>query len=220
MSTTSELVRDSFLATAAEGRGLIASREVAAKWRDASALDKLAVGAVAGHLARAAFVIVGYLDASDPDPGPDATELLTADRYFERLLTTTDTFEEQHAAVRARAEREAADGQDALVARLDATLQELDARFATEPSDRAVRVAGGLVLPLDEYLVTRMVELVVHSDDLAVSAGLDTPTFDELTMACVIGCMLAMVRARRGDLAVTRGFARRERDLINALRAF
>jgi hypothetical protein len=222
--TPSELVRESFLAGVAEARGLIASRQVAARWRDPAALSHLDVGAVGGHLARAAFVVVGYLDASVPDPvadsGTDGPELLTADQYFEKILAAAGDSDDAHAAIRARAAEEAAAGQDALVERVDATLAELDARFASEPADRAVRVAGGLVLPLDEYLVTRMVELVVHSDDLAASAGLETPEFDALTMACVIGCMLAMVRARHGDLAVMRGFARRERDAINALRAF
>jgi hypothetical protein len=221
--STSELVRDAFLVTAAEARGLIASRAAGGRWNEASALDDLTVGALAGHLARAAFVVVGYLDASTPDPGGDAAELLTADQYFERGVPPTEMSEEMHAGIRARAAEEAADGQDALVARLDATLHDLEARLATEPSDRAVTVArgsGGLVLPLDEYLVTRMVELVVHSDDLAASVGLDTPSFDPLTMACVIGCMLAMVRARHGDLAVMRGLARRERDQIEAIRAF
>ena len=218
--TPSELVRDAFLATAAEARGLIASRPAAAKWHEPSVLDNLDIGAVAGHLARAAFVVVGYLDASDPDLGADAAELLTADQYFERVVPPPEMSEELHAGVRARAAQEAAAGQAALVARLDSTLSDLDERFAAEPPERAVKVAGGLVLPLDEYLVTRMVELVVHCDDLAASIGVPTPQFDPLTMACVIGCMLAMVRARHGDIAVVRGFARRERDTIDAIRAF
>jgi hypothetical protein len=218
--TPSELVRASFLSSAAEARALIASREVAARWREPSALEQLDVGSVAGHLARAAFVVIGYLDTSDPDLGADAPELLTADQYFERIMGDFAASADAHAGIRARAAEEASEGQDALVARLDATLQELDARFASEPAERAVRVAAGLVLPLDEYLVTRMVELVVHSDDLATSAGLETPEFDALTMACVIGCLLAMVRSRHGDIAVMRSFARRERDLINAIRAF
>jgi hypothetical protein len=216
----SEVVREAFLATAAEARGLVASRSVAAKWHEPSALDDLTVGALAGHLARAVFVVVGYLDSSVPDPGGDPAGLLTADQYFERLVPAADVADEMHAGIRARAAAEAASGQDALVARLDATLHDLDERFAVEPAGRAVKVAGGLVLPLDEYLVTRMVELVVHSDDLAASTGLDTPDFDALTMACVIGCMLAMVRSRHGDIAVVRGFARRERDSVSALRAF
>jgi hypothetical protein len=216
----SELVRDAFLATAAEARGLIASRSAAAKWTEPSVLDHLDVGALAGHLARAAFVVVGYLDASDPDLGDDAGALLTADQYFERIVPPPEMAEELHAGVRARAAQEAAAGPAALVDRLDATLNALDERFATEPPERAVKVIGGLVLPLDEYLVTRMVELVVHCDDLAASIGVETPEFDPLTMACVIGCMLAMVRARHGDIAVVRGLARRERDLIDALRAF
>jgi Mycothiol maleylpyruvate isomerase N-terminal domain len=218
VSSPSELVREAFLATASEARALIASREVAAKWREPSALDGLDVGAVAGHLARAGFVVTAYLDASEPGVGSDTAELVTADQYFERALATASN--DLHAGIRARAAEEAADGQEALVARVDATLHALDERLASEPAHRAVRVIGGLVLPLDEYLVTRMIELVVHSDDLAVSVGLDTPDFDALTMACVIGCMLAMVRARHGDIAVMRSFARRERDTVNAIRAF
>ena len=221
MPSPSEMVRDAFLATAAEARGVIASRAVGAKWTEPSALDDLAVGALAGHLARAAFVVVGYLDASDADAiARDGAELLTADQYFERIVPPPEMAEELHSGVRARAAQEATEGQAALLARLDATLNDLDERFATEPATRAVKVAGGLVLPLDEYLVTRMVELVVHCDDLAASIGAETPGFDPMTMACVIGCMLAMVRARHGDIAVVRAFARRERDLIDALRAF
>ena len=220
MPTPSELVRDAFLATAAEARGLIASRATGAKWTEPSALDGLEVGALAGHLARAAFVVVDYLDASDPDLGSDGTELLTADQYFERVVPPVEMAQELHAGVRARAAQVASAGQAALLARLDSTLNDLDERFATEPAARAMKVAGGLVLSLDEYLVTRLVELVVHCDDLATSIGADTPGFDPLTMACVIGCMLAMVRARHGDIAVVRGFARGERDLIDALRAF
>ena len=217
MPTPSELVRDSFLGAVSEARGLIASRAVAAKWREPSVLEGLEVGAVAGHLARAAFVVIGYLDASDTAVAPDG-DLLTADQYFEQIVASATA--DMHAGVRARAAEEAAAGQEALLVRLDATMQALDERFATEPADRTLSVAAGLVLPLDEYLVTRMVELVVHADDLAASAALETPEFDAMTMACTIGCMLAMVRARHGDIAVVRSFARRERDVIDAIRAF
>jgi Mycothiol maleylpyruvate isomerase N-terminal domain len=222
LPTASELVREAFLATASEARGLIAAREVAAKWNDPSALDDLDVGAVAGHLARAAFVVIGYLDASDPEAqvGVDTTELVTADRYFEQVIAAAATASDAHAGIRARAAEEAAAGQEALVARFDTTLQLLDARLASEPAERTVTVALGIVMPLDEYLVTRIVELVVHADDLAAGADLATPEFDAMTMACVIGCMLAMVRSRNGDIAVVRAFARRERDQINAFRAF
>jgi hypothetical protein len=217
--TPSELVRDAFLGATAEARGLIASRAVAAQWREPSALPELTIGALAGHLARAAFVVVSYLDASsDADPEAATT---TADQYFEAVLGAAAAAEgATDAGIRVRAAEEAAAGRDALVERVDGTLLELDRRFGSEPAERAVQVALDIVMPLDEYLVTRMVELVVHSDDLATSVGLETPEFDAMTMACVVGCLLAMVRARHGDIAVVRGFARRERDVIEALRAF
>jgi len=36
-------------------------------------------------------------------------------------------------------------------------------------------VAGDSVMRLDDYLATRIVELTVHVDDLAVSVSLDSP---------------------------------------------
>jgi hypothetical protein len=217
--TPSELVRDSFLGAAAEARGLIASRAVAARWREPSALPEFTVGALAAHLARAVLVVVDSLDAdSDVDPA-DAT--MTADTYFERgreLAAAADGALDEGS--RARAAEAAEAGPNALLERFDATVLSIDERFGAEPADRAVRLPSGRAMPLDEYLVTRMIELVVHSDDLATSVGLETPEFDALPMAAVIGCMIAMVRARHGDIAVVRGFARRERDVIDALRAF
>lgn len=51
-------------------------------------------------------------------------------------------------------------------------LAEVAEHFAVLPAGTKVRVAAGLVLELDGYCVTRLVELVVHTDDLASSVGL------------------------------------------------
>ena len=37
----------------------------------------------------------------------------------------------------------------------------------------------GWSLATEDFLTTRMMELVVHGDDLAASVGLDTPTYPE-----------------------------------------
>ncbi|WP_129308204.1 sterol carrier family protein [Streptomyces sp. L2] len=61
---------------------------------------------------------------------------------------------------------------DAYLADIDASLRDL---LADHPGTRILRTnAGGLLL--DDYLVTRTVELVVHTDDLAAAVpGLDVP---------------------------------------------
>ncbi|WP_345620520.1 maleylpyruvate isomerase family mycothiol-dependent enzyme [Streptomyces ziwulingensis] len=60
----------------------------------------------------------------------------------------------------------------AYLADIDTTLRAL---LAAHPGGRLLQTAAG-ALPLDDYLVTRTVELVVHTDDLnAAVPGLDVP---------------------------------------------
>jgi hypothetical protein len=73
---------------------------------------------------------------------------------------------------------------------------------------------------LDDFLLVRLVEVVVHSDDLAASVSLPTPTFTEDTSGALISFFLEMCRRRHGDAAVLRAFTRRERDTAKALLVF
>ncbi|MFP5331913.1 MAG: hypothetical protein ACLGHX_06115 [Acidimicrobiia bacterium] len=77
---------------------------------------------------------------------------------------------------------------------------------------------GGRLISLDDYLVTRLVELIVHSDDLAVSVGAIPPAFSREATGAVIDCLVGVARVRHGDEAVITALSRRERDTVNALR--
>jgi hypothetical protein len=70
---------------------------------------------------------------------------------------------------------------------------------------------------LDDYLETRLVELVVHDDDLATSVDVPTELPGE-ALELAIDHLVAVARFRHGDLAVVRALARRERDISEALR--
>ena len=76
---------------------------------------------------------------------------------------------------------------------------------------RRSRCSASRSMSLDEYLVTRLLELVVHLDDLAVSLGVDTPAVDAQAVDLVTQCFLGVARIRNGDVAVIRALARRER---------
>jgi hypothetical protein len=212
------MIRDAFLETAHEARDLLASRAVGQAWPEPSTLREMSVGALAGHLARCAIGVEDYLDGDAPEPGAAP---LTADQYYTRgVALTSDIHDALNAGVRERGEQMASDGQGALVERVDAALARLGPRLPSEPVDRLVKAFAGSVMTLDEYLVTRTLELAVHIDDLAVSVGQPTPELPPVTYMCALGCMLQMARARHGDLAVLRAMARRERDAIDALRVF
>ncbi len=202
-----------FLAAAEAAHGVMSQPAVAEHWNDPSALARMSVGAVAGHLGRAVFTVPEYLDAQTP---PSSARTLSPSDYLSVVLSDTDLDSPLHTGVRARSEAAAADGCIALVRRFDDTVRRLERRLRDEPVDRRLAVAGGNVMLLDGYLVTRIVELAVHTDDLAVSVGLDvgpTPGTD-----VAIGALVDAARLRHGATAVLRALSRRERDEVSALR--
>src|SRR5207248_7684766 len=93
-----------------------------------------------------------------------------------------------------------------------ATMAHSRARLDTEPAGRRVRVYGDMVLTLDEYLVTRLIELVVHADDLAVSLDVPPPALPPAATGLAIATLVEVPRIRHGDTAVVRALTRRERD--------
>jgi uncharacterized protein (TIGR03083 family) len=202
-------VRQEFLATGAVARQLLAEPRVAARWNEPSALAEFSVAGLSGHLSRAVLAVVDYLDASPP---PAGAEPVTPAAYFAGVLTDNDLSSPLHAAIRQRGLAAATGGPADLLERLDMGLAGLHDRLRDEPADRLVSVFGGFVLTLDDYLVTRLVELTVHIDDLAVSIGVPTPPFPEQAVALTVGALVDTARRRHGDVALLRALARRERD--------
>lgn len=68
-------------------------------------------------------------------------------------------------------------------ARLTSAVRALEAALAVPLPDRLVRVLPG-TLPAADFAVTRLVELVVHGDDLAAATGAEV-AFDRQALACV-----------------------------------
>src|SRR5947207_1109543 len=79
------------------------------------------------------------------------------------------------------------EGPAALVDRVDPVVKELSDNLAAAPN-RPVRISfwGPWSLTLDDMLIARTMELVVHSDDLAVSVGIATPEFPSSAFNTVI----------------------------------
>jgi len=78
----------------------------------------------------------------------------------------------------------------------------------------------GWVLPLDEYLKTRLVETTVHFDDLRLSTGVTDGPLPAQAIEVAVDTLLEVARRRHGMAAVLTALARRERDVVQALRVF
>jgi hypothetical protein len=186
-----------------------------ARFDEPSALAELSVRGLCGHLLRAMTTAETYLD--QPPPGDGAEPLSAAGYYVSVLTEDTDLDSDFNRAIRQRAMESAPERAVDFTLEWGETAARLISRLEQEAGDRRVQVFGGHLLRLDDYLVTRLVELLIHADDLAVSLGETAP---ELPGAAdvVIGTLVEVARLRHGDSAVIRALTRRERDTVKALR--
>ncbi|GMQ86549.1 MAG: hypothetical protein BMS9Abin07_2131 [Acidimicrobiia bacterium] len=206
-------VRLDFVDSLSVLRSLIGA--VVERWQEPSALEGMTVGALASHACRAAFTTERYLAA----PAPAGGDTVDAAGYFLAIPDLTGPIDSDvHRSVRARADDEAAAGPEDLLARFDRSVEVLMVSLPSEKPERVLEVFGGIAMRLDDYLITRLVEVVVHSDDLAASLDLAEPAFSDSVNDRVIRCLVEVAVRSHGRLAVIRALTRRERDAVAALR--
>jgi hypothetical protein len=69
----------------------------------------------------------------------------------------------------------------------------------------------GWSLTLEDFLITRMLEIVIHSDDLAVSVHVAPSPLPEEPTAVVLALLTRPAARRHGAAAVLRALSRQER---------
>lgn len=205
-------MRALYLDTAAVAVQLLGDAAVERAWGGVSVLPDFEVGGLAAHLARSVLQVEWYLDAEIGEAEP-----ITAPEYYAGLLGVTEPDSALNRGVRQRAEEVAAEGHAAVLGRTLAALGRLQARLPAEAGDRRVEALGRVLL-LDEYLKTRLVELTVHMDDLALSLGLPTPVHPEAAFAVSIETLVSVATLRSGPLVVLRALSRAERQAPDVLR--
>ncbi|MER6626932.1 maleylpyruvate isomerase N-terminal domain-containing protein [Streptomyces sp. NPDC000987] len=203
-------IREAYLLAADTVAGLLADPAVAAVWDGPSVLEDFGVRGLAGHLFGQDLDLPGLLAA--PVPTEPVVSLRTY--YLERVIWLDAGADAPVSArIRAGGEARAADGHAALNARVREALDALRTEVPRAPAARPVHLAtwGEWSLELDDFLLTRLTEFVVHADDLACSAGLPTPEFPESVTAPVVELLARLAVRRHGTVDVIRGLARAER---------
>jgi hypothetical protein len=199
-----------FVEAARISRELLERPEVAARWTEPSALVGLTVGGLAEHLAQQVLLVPGLLAAPAPDPVPPVASLL--EHYARSTWFGADLDEPANVGIRDRSEQAAAEGPGQLLARVAQALAECERELPAQPAGRLVqppRVTWSLAL--DDYLTTRLMEMVVHADDLAFTLGVATPLFPEDVTDPVLGLLVRLAARRHGFVPVVRALARAER---------
>jgi hypothetical protein len=200
--------RQDYLDAAEVAVSLLGDPAVAAAWAERSALPKLSVGGLAAHLARQITRVVEVLDA----PAATSPAIPVIDHFGRSEWVGSDLESESNVGVRTRSEHDATAGAAAVLANTTAALAELRRRLPAEPADRLVAPPWiTWSLTLDDLLLTRMLEIAVHNDDLAVSVGVDTPPLPAAVTEPVLDLLHRLAVRRHGPLAMLRALSRAER---------
>ena len=200
-------VREVYLESAEVTATFVAHPAVAACWEAPSALAKMRVGALVAHLLGQLTQVPPVLDAPVSDP-----RVGLAEHWDRSTWTDGDLGSDVNTYIRRTASAEAAAGAQSLIADAVAALAEMQRRLPAEPADRVVQLPWGRwALTLDDYLTTRLLELTVHGDDLAVSVGVRPPALPAGCIDSAVAVLCGMAARRHGVAALVRALSRRER---------
>jgi hypothetical protein len=212
---------DAYLATVDWLRGILGRAEVESVWNEPSVVARYTVGGMAAHAVHG----VVWLEQLLTDAEPVGLRPVAVAEFFGLNRVDDDIAEDPDdafsASLRAAAEGFARTGINTVRVALTASRDQLVGLLDEVPDTRAVaviRVGGGQVA-LGDYLRTRVLELVVHGDDLVCSVpGLVVPDPPPASVQVSLGVCLELAQARVGGLAALRAFTRSERALPGALR--
>lgn len=209
---------DAYLGAVDWLRSILGRPEVADAWAEPSVVADYTVGGIAAHAVHSVLWLEQLLRDSEPAGlrPVNIAEFFGANRVEGSV--DPDPFS---ASLRAAAEAFALTGAPVVIAACTASRDGLVALLTAAPANRAVpvvRVAGGRV-SLQDYLRTRVLEVVVHADDVACSVpGLLVADPPPAAIDVSLGVCLEMARVRTGGVGALRAFTRAERAEPDALR--
>lgn len=199
---------DAVLDTAHTVADLALSDPVRDRWREESACAGMTVGGLAHHL-------TGQIDSlaelyAEP---PDAAASITVLEHYRRAAwANTALDDEDNVGIRDDADEAAQGGPHRHADEVRAALAALPAALAAVDDHRPVLIPWqGWSLTAHDFAVTRLMEMVVHADDLAASIGVDTPAFPDEAVRQVVGLLSGVAVDRHGQAAVVRALSRPQR---------
>ncbi|HEY7042897.1 MAG TPA: maleylpyruvate isomerase N-terminal domain-containing protein [Nocardioidaceae bacterium] len=185
---------------------LVARSEVAQAWTSESSCVGMSVGGLTRHLVSQPVNVVKLLRADQSD----AETIPLLEHYARAAWVREDLEGDTNRSIRESADREASEGRDTALALLAQARSEIESTLADAPSTTYIPWQGWS-LATDDFLVTRLMEMVVHADDLAASVAVPTPEFGTDVLDPVFRLLTAIAVRRHGQDAVVRTFARPQR---------
>jgi hypothetical protein len=204
------LLGAAYLEAARSAVVLLERPEVADAWDRPSALEGMTVGALAVHLGSEVLLVQ---DAwRDPARWSPDEPIPLLEHYRRSSWVTGGPDHEANVGIRESAEQAASPGHAAMLADVQAALADLEGLREGTEQPAAVQMSWwAWSLSWEDFLVTRMMEIVVHSDDLAVSLDVAPPELPGAVLEPVLSLLVGVATMRHGQAAVVRALSRSER---------
>jgi hypothetical protein len=220
--TTAELLADADLKVYFDAVewvfDVVRSDEVEAVWTEPSALSRMSTGAVAAHAVQGVRRLEQQLGEAEP---VERRRVEIPEFYAPNRMEDPEDDDPLFVTLREGAEKQAARGRFAVLEAGTRSLEVLRDLLPRSVADRALsllRVPDGQVA-LSVYLRTRILELMVHGDDIVASvvdwSGPEPPA---AAVRVALGVCLELAEARAGGMEALRSFTRAERATPGALR--
>lgn len=204
---------EDFLVAGDSALELLGRVEVVTGWSGPSALPEMSVGALAAQLVSQVLSVHSAVTAGAHVTDEAPVPLL--EHYSRVAWVTAGLDDPANVTIREGAEEAAGTGHGGLVASVSDALDDLRMVFGARlPAGLppAVRMPWwDWSLSFEDYLVTRVMEVVVHSDDLAVSVGVEPPRLPQTVLGPVLALLVGVSLQRHGQAAVVRALSRSER---------
>ncbi|WP_404388304.1 maleylpyruvate isomerase N-terminal domain-containing protein [Humibacillus xanthopallidus] len=200
-------LRAAFLSATDHVAAIVAREDVRAAWHEQSALAEWEVGGLVAHLANQPVTTVALLRA-DPIGDPITLE----EHYARSAWVHASLDDEVKVSIRESGDARAAEGPDAVLAAVMEARRVLPDLLAAQSDGRAVLIPwSGWSLGLDDFLTGRLMEVVVHGEDLAASVGFTSPTLPRDVLDPVLALLTRLAVTRHGQGAVVSALTRAER---------
>jgi hypothetical protein len=154
------------------------------------------------------------------EPASEVAPIPLLEHYARAAWLGAPLDSEVNVGIRTRGESIASGGPESLSERASAAVAEQRTKLAGFSGGQSIFLPqAGWALSLDDFLTTRMLELAVHMDDLAVSVGLATLELPDAAFDPVLILLARLAARRHGQAALLRALARAERApaAINAI---
>jgi hypothetical protein len=187
---------------------LVGSADVADAWKRESALPGMTVGGLARHLVSQPECAVEFLTT----PGPPGSQVLTLMAHYDRVdWLHAPVNAPENTSIRDDFNQMSSAGHTESVEVLAQSREQLASAIAASGATTYVPWQA-CALSTDDFLVVRLMEIVVHADDLACSLGVAAPAFSPEVLEPVLALLAALAARRRGQDAVLRALSRHERS--------